>query len=218
MPVEIKKGEREEEFISRCIGEEINAGKEQSQAAAICYSYWRKDKMSKIKDTSAKVMAKVAYDTDFRGINLFAEAGEDPCTSGYEQYGMKELDGRMVPNCVPETENMQIEGMEIDVLGYKTKNFKLCPGAIATFNHLMEMQLNEDTIGMVRSAAQVADNVFRIEKEVIEKGSATEEELKEAMILVGDFKDIMEEIDEEVMMQHDVSYMDGHIAKIESYL
>jgi hypothetical protein len=101
MPVEIKKGEREEEFISRCIGQEINAGKEQSQAAAICYSYWRKDKMSKITEMSSKVHARVKFDTDFRGINLFAEAGEDPCTSGYEQYGMKDLDGRQVPNCIP---------------------------------------------------------------------------------------------------------------------
>jgi hypothetical protein len=219
MPINVNRGESESEFISRCIGEEVSSGKEQSQAAAICYSYWRKDKMSKITDTSEKVMARVKYDTDFKGINLFAEDGlEGACWEGYVAIGMKELDGRMVPNCVPETENMQQQGMEIDVLGYKTKNFTLCPGAVATFNHLMEMPLDEDTIGMVRSAAQVADNVFRIEKEVIQKGSATEEELKEAMILVGDFKDIMEEIDEEVMMQHDVSYMDGHIAKIESYL
>ena len=112
---------------------------------------------------------------------------------------------------------MQEDG-EIDVLGYKTKNFKLCPGATATFNHLMEMPLGEDTIGMVRSAAQVADNVFGIEKDVIENNSASPEQLKEAMILVEDFKDIMHEIDEEVGMMHDVSYMDGHIVKIQSYL
>jgi hypothetical protein len=106
MPVNPNKGEREEEFISRCIGEEVSAGYEQSQAAAICYSYWRKDKMSKIKDTSAKVMAKVAYDTDFRGINLFAEPSlEDACWEGYEAIGTKMLDGREVPNCVPISES-----------------------------------------------------------------------------------------------------------------
>ena len=102
MPVNVKKGESENDFISRCIGEEVGAGYEQSQAAAICYSYWRKDKMSKITDTSAKVMSRVKYDTDFRGINLFAEPGEDPCQEGYEQYGMKEGDGENpVPNCIP---------------------------------------------------------------------------------------------------------------------
>lgn len=102
MPVNIKKGESEQDFISRCIGEEISGGYEQDQAAAICYSYWRKDKMSKITDTQTKVMAKVKYDTDFRGINLFAEEGEDPCWSGYTQYGMKDVDGRQVPNCIPD--------------------------------------------------------------------------------------------------------------------
>jgi hypothetical protein len=70
MPVNVKSGESENDFISRCIGEEINNGYEQSQAAAICYSYWDKENMSNIKDTSSKVMAKVAYETKFRGIKL----------------------------------------------------------------------------------------------------------------------------------------------------
>lgn len=98
MPVNPNKGEREEDFISRCIGEEVSAGYEQSQAAAICYSYWRKDKMSKMSDVTSKVHARVAYDTEFRGINLFAKPGEDPCWDGYEMIGMKD-DG--TPNCVP---------------------------------------------------------------------------------------------------------------------
>jgi hypothetical protein len=103
MPVNVKKGESENDFISRCIGEEVGAGYEQSQAAAICYSYWDKENMSKITDTTSKVMASVAYNTKYRGINLMAEAGEDPCQSGYTQYGMKEGDGgRPVPNCIPD--------------------------------------------------------------------------------------------------------------------
>lgn len=102
MPVNIKSGESEEQFISRCIGEEVSAGKEQDVAAAICYSYWRKDKMSKIKDTTSKVMAKVAYDTDFRGIKLQDDGLEGACWEGYIAIGTKMLDGREVPNCVPE--------------------------------------------------------------------------------------------------------------------
>lgn len=102
MPVNINSGESKDEFISRCIGEEVGGGMEQDQAAAVCYSYWDKDKMSKIKDTQSKVMARVAYDTKFRGINLFAEGGlEDACWEGYEPIGTKDMDGREVPNCVP---------------------------------------------------------------------------------------------------------------------
>ena len=103
MPVNPKKGEREEDFISRCIGEEVGAGYEQSQAAAICYSYWDKDKMSKITDMSSKVHARVAFQEKYRGINLLAEAGEDPCWAGYTQYGTKtDESGREVPNCIPD--------------------------------------------------------------------------------------------------------------------
>ena len=103
MPVNINKGESENEFISRCIGEEIGAGYEQSQAAAICYSYWDKENMSKITEMSSKVHARVAYDTKYRGINLLAEPSlEDACWEGYIAVGLKPMGDRMVPNCVPE--------------------------------------------------------------------------------------------------------------------
>ena len=100
MPVNPKANETQDEFISRCIGEEVSAGYESDQAAAICYSYWDKDKMSKIKDTSSKVMARVKYDTDFRGINL-TNLGEnsEACWDGYIQVGTKILDGKEVPDC-----------------------------------------------------------------------------------------------------------------------
>ena len=218
MPVEIKKGENEDEFISRCIGEEINAGYEQDQAAAICYSYLRKDKMSKIKDTSEKVMARIKYDSDFRGINLFAEDGlEGACWEGYVAVGMKDLDGRLVPNCVPESEDLTEEG-NINVFGINTEYFHMCPGALALFQHLTSMEMDEDTKGMVRSAALIADRVFDIEEDVIEDRMAGEGDVLQAIQLVTDFKDLMKEIDERVGMQHDVSFMDGHIDVIKSYL
>jgi hypothetical protein len=103
MPVDKPKaGETEEDYLAYCIPEEIKAGNAQDVAAAICYSTYRKDKMSKIKDTSAKVMARVAYDTKFRGINLQEGGLEDACWPGWKALGTKELDGKIVPNCIPE--------------------------------------------------------------------------------------------------------------------
>lgn len=100
MPVDKPKpGESKSDYLNYCIPLEIESGKEQDQATAICISYYDKDNMSKIKNTSEKVMAAVAYNTKFRGINLKDE--NDPCTDGYEQYGMKDMDGRQVPNCIP---------------------------------------------------------------------------------------------------------------------
>lgn len=115
-------------------------------------------------------------------------------------------------------QKMEIVAPNVNVYGYHTRFFQICPGAQATFQHLISMDNDDDTIGMIRSAAQVADNVFRIEYEVMKAESATQHQYEEAIILVDDFKDIIHEIDEESGMIHDVSYMDGHIEKIASYV
>jgi hypothetical protein len=108
--------------------------------------------------------------------------------------------------------SMAEEGeMEINVLGYNTRNFKLCPGAIATFKHLVSMNPDEETAGMIRSAAIQADTVFGIEQKVLDAGVATVEDLFEATLIVKDFMDLMHEIDEELGMVHNVDYMMGHL-------
>jgi hypothetical protein len=102
MPVDKPKaGESRDNYLNYCIPIEVEAGKPVEQAAAICNSYYDKDKMSKVKDTTSKVMARVAYDTKYRGINLQEAGLEDACWEGYEAIGTKILDGREVPNCVP---------------------------------------------------------------------------------------------------------------------
>jgi len=93
----------------------------------------------------------------------------------------------------------------------------MCPGAIATFKHLTSMEVDEDTKGMIRSAALIADNIFDLEEDVIEEGIAMPEDVEVASLLISDFKDLMLEIDEITGMTHDVSYMDGHLQTIVSY-
>jgi hypothetical protein len=102
MPIDKpKSGESREKYLEYCIPAEIKNGMEQDQAVAVCISHYDRDKMKGIKDTTSKVMARVAYNEKFRGINLQAAGLEDACWSGYEAIGTKELDGRQVPNCVP---------------------------------------------------------------------------------------------------------------------
>jgi hypothetical protein len=103
MPIKPGKSENEQEFISRCMGEETQ-NYPQDQSYAICKSKWDREEMSKITNTAEKVMARVKFDTDFRGINLMAESLDDACWEGYEAIGTKMLDGREVPNCVPISE------------------------------------------------------------------------------------------------------------------
>ena len=96
-------GEKEDKYISRCISEISSEYDSEGQSYAVCKSTYDRDKMSKITDTTSKVMSRVAYDTKYKGINL--KDANDPCTDGYEQYGMKDMDGRQVPNCIPIKEN-----------------------------------------------------------------------------------------------------------------
>jgi hypothetical protein len=101
MPIKPKSNESRDQFISRCIEIEIGAGYDTPQAAAICYSKWREEKMNK---SNKRVAAKIQTITKFKGIKLNFKDEinmEDPCWSGYEQYGTKMLDGREVPNCIP---------------------------------------------------------------------------------------------------------------------
>jgi hypothetical protein len=106
----------------------------------------------------------------------------------------------------------------LDVYGYETKYFQICPGAQKTFTEIVSLPNNEEYIGMVRSAAVVADAIFKIENDVLEAKKATPQQLKEAILLVEDYKDIIHEIDEEHGIVSDISYMDGHIKTIQSFV
>jgi hypothetical protein len=118
----------------------------------------------------------------------------------------------------PSFSKQKYQDINVDVYGYKTKYFQICPGAQATFEHLVSMDNDDDTIGMIRSAAVVADSIFKIEDDVLKAKVATQEQLDEATVLVDDFKDIINEVDKISGMKHDVSYMDGHIETIASYV
>jgi len=53
-----------------------------------------------------KVLNKInKFNKPYEGINL-NEVGEvdlkEPCWDGYEQYGTKIVNGREVPNCIPQ--------------------------------------------------------------------------------------------------------------------
>ena len=86
MPINVKSGEREEEFISRCIETEIKSGKEQSVAAGICYSVWRESKMSS-QERMVNKMNKQQMEL------------EGACWPNYIQVGTKIKNGREVPDC-----------------------------------------------------------------------------------------------------------------------
>ena len=111
-----------------------------------------------------------------------------------------------------------VEFGELDIYGYPTEYFYICPFAQKLFQHLIEMGGDEDTKRMVRNAAILADSVFGIEADVLDEEIADEKQVAKAELLVKDFYELMKVIDEKVKMNHDVLFMDGHIEKIKSYL
>jgi hypothetical protein len=144
-----------------------------------------------------------------RELGLLEEDEAQPSVSS--TYPGEVASGSIAPALLAEAPNL-------DVYGYETKYFQICPGAQKTFTEIVSLPNNEETIGMVRSAAVVADAIFRIENSVLEAKKATQQQLNEVIILVKDYKDIIHEIDEEHGVTTDVSYMDGHIKTIESFL
>ena len=113
-----------------------------------------------------------------------------------------------------------VEEGEIDVYGYDTSYFYICPGAIGTFKHLTEgMDIQDDDLqDMIRAAAVIADAVFMIEEKVVREGKSEQKDLRRAIKLVEMFKDVFETIDERTDMKHDIGYMDGHIEVIKNLL
>lgn len=71
-----------------------------------------KGKKAKVKKEPAwkggKIIGETNYLTDSIGFKKFINEMEndDPCWDDYKQYGMKTKDGKEVPNCVPESEEI----------------------------------------------------------------------------------------------------------------
>lgn len=103
MPIpQPSKGEREEEYISRCMSEIGGEYDDSTQAVAVCYSTLREARGQKMTAQDLYISQMNEYRTKMtlRFENL---EDEDPCWPGYVQYGMKDgEDGRQVPNCIPE--------------------------------------------------------------------------------------------------------------------
>ena len=97
MPIKIKPNERKDDFIQRCISEEMGYGRSESQSVGMCYSYWEENRLSKMNSQGRYLNA-------LKGISLnpTQEELKAPCTDGYEQYGMKIKNGMKVPNCIPQ--------------------------------------------------------------------------------------------------------------------
>jgi len=144
----IPKPTTEDSYIGRCMSE-IGGEYPQEQSLAICYSTYRRENMKKIKSMDKKAMARIKYDTEFRGINLapLEKGPNDPCWENYVQVGTKVVDGREVPNCVPLA---KIE-MELEEAGVNLQEYPWDECVLEQTDRYGSKEIAEKVCGMIRS-------------------------------------------------------------------
>ena len=72
-------------------------------------------------------------------------------------------------------------GENIEIYGYKTENFDICKSAVILFNKIKEENLEGMAVDHAKKSAEHLDKVFGIEKDVVEEGSASPEQIEEAI-------------------------------------
>jgi hypothetical protein len=106
----------------------------------------------------------------------------------------------------------------MDIYGYMTQYFQICPGAQMLFKDLLEVDGAEDVKEAITAAAMLADKVFQIEDEVLKAKKADETQLGEAYKYVEAFDEILDAVEEYLDIDIEEEFMDNHLATIESYL
>jgi len=129
-----------------------------------------------------------------------------------------DVDPDLYPNPNIYDVYQDVDPANFDIYGYHTRHFEICPGAIGLFKHLMEMDTTDDQKEMIRTAAIIADVLFKKEKDVLEADIATQEDVTEAEAIAKDFRNLMEHIDNLLGMEHDISWVQGHIDIIKSLM
>jgi len=142
-----------------------------------------------------------------------SDKGSDDSEEGQEESGPEEKDG---------------EEKQVELFGYKTTNFEICPGAVAAFSDLkkkLEDSPSNDAAEYALGAMKKTDDLFQIEKNAINSKSITSKELNDAnklfqeiLYTVGALSsemDLSSGMDTELLSSFD--FLGGHMDKIKSF-
>ncbi len=120
------------------------------------------------------------------------------------------LSGRAVKVCKGQMqgENLNENEGEVNVFGYQTQHFDVCPGAQSLYKRIEDENLVEDKDLVVRTA-KLQDALFALEKTALENG-ATNLDVEAAQLLADQIMEMakMMGLDKEHM------YIQGHVDKI----
>ncbi len=149
MPIKPKADETQDQFISRCIGEEINAGYEQDQAAAICYSKWEKENMGTedITDVEDELETETAQGFTYATPESedFATLPTTDCMERHKSAGYTEAYAKMA--CSKPKENDGQQGGVVSMNEeFGRKKFEYSPNAKETLNEFMARCMGDDMV------------------------------------------------------------------------
>ena len=92
MPIDKNPGESKDDFISRCIAQEVSSGRESDQAAAICYAKWdefAKGKTQSVTDNTWSTEAPISVNFKAQRRVIFNEDFDEASVADYISKGFK---------------------------------------------------------------------------------------------------------------------------------
>ena len=102
----------------------------------------------------------------------------------------------------------EIESGEVEVYGYQTQHFDVCPGAQSLYKRIVDEDL-VDNKDLVERSAKLHDALFALEKNALERGS-NELDIETAQLLADQIMAMAEMMD----LESEHQYIQGHVDKI----
>lgn len=97
---------------------------------------------------------------------------------------------------------------EVNVFGYQTKHFDVCPGAQSLYKRIVDEDLVEDK-DLVTRTAKLHDALFALEKTALENG-ATELDVEAAQLMADQIMEMAKMMD----LESEHQYVQGHVEKV----
>ena len=114
---------------------------------------------------------------------------------------------------ITEAETMEVEAGEVLIGDYQTKHFDVCPGAQGLYKRIVDREMVSD-MDLVKRSAKLHDALFAIEKNAMNKKSATELDAELAQI-IGDQIMAMAKM---MGLEEEHSYVQAHVDVIKGFV
>ena len=100
------------------------------------------------------------------------------------------------------------DSLEVDVYGYQTKHFDVCPGAQSLYKRIVDEDLVKDK-DLAKRTAKLHDALFALEKTALENG-ATELDVEAAQLMADQIMEMAKMMD----LESEHQYVQGHVEKV----